>query len=114
MPLHRRETAEAELEEDLYASIGSDTSALKYWLREQELRGDEAAALVHDELFLAGNTKQNLIIFRSTWLEPEVHPLMHPSIDTDEHPVTAECKNRCVCILADPWHSPKTANAQRR
>jgi glutamate decarboxylase len=115
MPLHSRETIRAELEADIYGSVASDAPVPKYRLREQELRPDEAAALVRDELFLDGNAKQNLATFCSTWLDSEVHQLMDLSIDKnmidkDEYPATAEIENRCVHILADLWRSPKAAN----
>ena len=115
MPIHSRETIRTELEADIYGSIASDTPVPKYRMREQELRPDEAAALVRDELFLDGNAKQNLATFCSTWLDPEVHRLMDASInknmiDKDEYPATAELENRCVHMLAELWRSPKAAD----
>ncbi|KIZ46656.1 glutamate decarboxylase, partial [Rhodopseudomonas palustris] len=115
MPLHSREAIRAELENDIYGSVVSNTPVPKYRLGEHELRPDEATALVKDELLLDGNAKQNLATFCSTWLDSEVHQLMDLSIDKnmidkDEYPATAELENRCVHMLADLWHSPKAAN----
>ena len=62
--------------------------------------------LVHDELMLDGNARQNLATFCQTWEEPEVHKLMDECIDKnmvdkDEYPQTAEIEARCVHMLAD-------------
>ncbi len=70
--------------------------------------------LVHDELYLDGNARQNLATFCQTWEEDEVHRLMDLSIDKnmidkDEYPQTAELESRCVHMLADLWHSPDAA-----
>ena len=73
--------------------------------------------LVHDELLLDGNARQNLATFCQTWVEPEVHKLMDECIDKnmidkDEYPQTAEIESRCVRMLADLWNSPDAANTQ--
>ncbi len=52
MPLHSRDAIRAELENDIYGSVVSDTPVPKYRLGERELRPDEATALVKDELLL--------------------------------------------------------------
>ena len=78
---------------------------------------ERAAAyqLVHDELLLDGNSRQNLATFCQTWVEPEVRQLMEECldknmIDKDEYPQTAELESRCVRMLADLWHSPDAAS----
>ena len=63
---------------------------------------------------LDGNAKQNLATFCQTDVDKEIHELLARSIDKnmidkDEYPQTAEIENRCVHILADLWHSPKSA-----
>lgn len=68
--------------------------------------------LLHDELLLDGNAKQNLTTFCSTWLEPKIHRLMDDSItknlvDKDEYPQSAAIELRCIHMLADLWHSPQ-------
>ncbi len=74
-----------------------------------------AYALIHDELLLDGNSRQNLATFCTTWIEPEALTLMAECIDKnmcdkDEYPQTAEIESRCVHILADLWNSPDGAN----
>ena len=119
MPLHDRAHARAHvrpaLDADIYGTAAADVSVPKYELSTHEMRPDVAHALVHDELFLDGNARQNLATFCQTWLDPEVHALMDLSIDKnmidkDEYPATAELESRCVHILADLWHSPHAAN----
>ena len=70
--------------------------------------------MVHDELYLDGNARQNLATFCQTWEEDEVHKLMDLSIDKnmidkDEYPQSAELESRCIHMLADLWHSPAAA-----
>ncbi len=81
-------------------------------------QGIERAAayqLVHDELLLDGNSRQNLATFCQTWVESEVKQLMDECldkniIDKDEYPQMAELEARCVRMLADLWSSPDAAN----
>lgn len=70
--------------------------------------------VVHDELYLDGNARQNLATFCQTFEEDEVHRLMDLSIDKnmidkDEYPQTAAIENYCVHMLADLWNSPDAA-----
>ncbi len=67
--------------------------------------------LIHDELILDGNSRQNLATFVTTWMEPEARTLMSECfdknmIDKDEYPQTAEIESRCVNMLSSLWHSP--------
>ncbi len=115
MPLHDRDSIRNLLETDIYGTHAAATAAPKFKLGKNELPPDVAQATVRDELFLDGNSRQNLSTFCSTWLDPQVHELMDLSIDKnmidkDEYPATAEIENRCVNILADLWHSPAAAN----
>ena len=75
----------------------------------------DAFQVVHDELMLDGNSRQNLATFCQTWEEPEVHALMDlcidkNMIDKDEYPQTAELERRCVHMLADLWNAPDAKN----
>jgi glutamate decarboxylase len=79
---------------------------------------DRSAAyqVVHDELLLDGNSRQNLATFCQTWIEPEVSQLMTECldkniVDKDEYPQIAELESRCVRILADLWNSPQASTA---
>ncbi|HLK67972.1 MAG TPA: glutamate decarboxylase [Bryobacteraceae bacterium] len=74
-----------------------------------------AYQLVHDQLLLDGNSRQNLATFCQTWVEPEISQLMHECldknmVDRDEYPQMAELESRCVRMLADLWNSPDAAN----
>jgi glutamate decarboxylase len=87
----------------------------KYKFPADEQDPRHAYAVVHDELMLDGNSRQNLATFCQTWAEPEVHKLMDECIDKnmvdkDEYPQTAEIEARCVHMLADLWNSPSAAN----
>jgi glutamate decarboxylase len=71
--------------------------------------------VVHDELLLDGNSRQNLATFCQTWIEPEISQLMTECldkniIDKDEYPQMAELESRCIHMLADLWNSPKAAS----
>ncbi|MFC4005211.1 glutamate decarboxylase [Prauserella oleivorans] len=72
-----------------------------------------AYQIVHDELMLDGNARLNLATFVTTWMEPGAERLMAECfdknmIDKDEYPRTAALEQRCVRILADLWHAPRT------
>jgi glutamate decarboxylase len=70
-----------------------------------------AYQLVHDELLLDGNSRQNLATFCQTWVEPQVRKLMDECldknmVDKDEYPQTTEIESRCIRMLSDIWNSP--------
>ncbi len=82
-------------DDDLYASTGQDAGIPKSSFPARGRPARSAYALVHDELMLDGNARQNLATFCQTWEEPEVHRLMDECIDKnmvdkDEYPQTAE------------------------
>ena len=110
MPLHRQSPPGTSADEDVYAMHASGIAPKsRFPAREREAR--QAYALVHDELMLDGNARQNLATFCQTWEEPEIHRLMDECIDKnmvdkDEYPQTAEIEARCVRMLADLWHAP--------
>ena len=88
----------------------------KHRIPDHECRPEEAYQIVHDELYLDGNARQNLATFVQTWEDEQVHKLMDLSInknmiDKDEYPQTAEIENRCVRMIADLWNSPDPANS---
>jgi glutamate decarboxylase len=81
-----------------------------------EMSSAAAYQIIHDELMLDGNARQNLATFVTTWMEPEVGRLMEEClpknmIDKDEYPQTAEIEHRCVSMLADLWHAPDPSRA---
>ena len=111
MPLHKIARAGDPGTDDVYATPASDQRVAKYRLPDHTSSAQEIYNLVHDELLLDGNSRQNLATFCTTWAEPEAHRLMDESldknmIDKDEYPQTAEIENRCVHMIADLWHAP--------
>ncbi|MFI2640689.1 glutamate decarboxylase [Streptomyces sp. NPDC018610] len=83
----------------------------RYAMPDGEMEPATAYQVVHDELMLDGNARQNLATFVSTWAEPEARRLMDECaeknmIDKDEYPQTAELETRCVHMLARLWHAP--------
>ncbi|UXY17862.1 glutamate decarboxylase [Streptomyces cynarae] len=82
----------------------------RYAMPDGEMEPDTAYQVVHDELMLDGNARQNLATFVSTWAEPQARRLMAECaeknmIDKDEYPQTAELETRCVHMLARLWHA---------
>ena len=115
MPLHSKEDIRANLLDDVYALADLSVSMPKYKMPENEHEPRHAYSVVHDELMLDGNSRQNLATFCQTWLDPEIHTLMDECadknmIDKDEYPQSAELESRCVHMLADLWNSPDAAN----
>lgn len=111
MQLHNKDSVRDHTEDDVYASADLSVSMPKYRFPEAEQDPRHAYSVVHDELMLDGNSRQNLATFCQTWEEPEVHKLMDECmdknmVDKDEYPQTAEIEGRCVRMLADLWNSP--------
>ncbi|GAF92384.1 unnamed protein product, partial [marine sediment metagenome] len=115
MALHERDKVRANLLDDVFASADLSIRMPKYKFPEDEHNPRHVYQIVHDELMLDGNSRQNLATFCTTWAEPEAHRLMDECIDKnmidkDEYPQTAEIESRCVHMLADLWNSPEAAN----
>ncbi len=115
MALHEKDTIRHQLLDDIYASSDLSVSMPKYKFPDTEHAPRHVYQVVHDELMLDGNSRQNLATFCQTWAEPEVHQLMDECldknmIDKDEYPQTAELEARCVHMLADLWNSPDAHN----
>jgi len=115
MPLHSKDTVRDDLLDDVYSSADLSLSMPKYKMPEQEHDPRHAYQVIHDELMMDGNSRQNLATFCQTWVEDEVHKLMDECIDKnmidkDEYPQTAELEARCVHMLADLWNSPDAEN----
>ena len=111
MALHDKDSRQGNIDDAVYASVDLSVSMPKYKFPQTEREPRHAYAVVHDELMLDGNARQNLATFCQTWEEPEIHQLMDECIDKnmidkDEYPQTAEIEARCVHMLADLWHSP--------
>ena len=115
MALHAKNKVRENLLDDIYSSHDLSIRTPKYKFPDDERNPRHVYQIVHDELMLDGNSRQNLATFCSTWLEPEVRQLMDECIDKnmidkDEYPQTAELERRCVNMLADLWNSPDAAN----
>lgn len=116
MALHEKKNIRSNTKDDVYASANLAARISKYKFPSEEESPRNAYEIVHDELMLDGNARQNLCTFCQTWLDPEIHKLMDECIDKnmidkDEYPQTAEIEARCVRMLADLWNSPDVANA---
>ena len=109
----KRGTEESETRpiSPMFSQPGSTESVPRWKLAQEEMLPDTAYQLVHDEMFLDGNARQNLATFVSTWMEPQADKLYAETydknmIEKDEYPQTAAIEQRCVRILADLWNSP--------
>jgi len=111
MPLHTKSSLIGDLNDEVFAAPGAATVLPKFKFPDEEQPAREVYQLVHDELMLDGNARQNLATFCQTWEEPEVHRLMDECldknmVDKDEYPQTAAIEERCVHMLADLWNAP--------
>lgn len=102
-------------DDEIFGSLAAEVSLPKYKFPTAEAEPRRVYQLVHDELLLDGNARQNLATFCQTWEEPEVHRLMNECldknmVDKDEYPQTAALEERCVHMLADLWNSPAAAD----
>ena len=85
-------------------------------LAERGLGLEAAYEVISSELLLDGSARLNLATFVTTWMPSQADRLMAQTveknmIDKDEYPQTAEIESRCVEILADLWHAPKSEKA---
>ena len=117
MAVHSSEEILSHLDQRPSATSFLPHAIPKYRFPVAETTSAAAYQLVHDELLLDGNSRQNLATFCQTWVEPEVRKLMDECIDKnlidkDEYPQMAEIESRCVHMLADLWNSPEAANTQ--
>ncbi|MFM7448703.1 MAG: glutamate decarboxylase [Leptolyngbyaceae cyanobacterium] len=115
MALHIQQNNPASDLDPIFGTALAATVAPTAKFPETEGRPDVVYQLVHDELFLDGNARQNLATFCQTWENEELHKLMDLSIsknmiDKDEYPQTAEIESRCVKMLADLWNSQPHEN----
>jgi glutamate decarboxylase len=116
MPLHRAKHGQVAKLVNLHGLEDEADEIPKLKMPVHGMSPSSAYNLIHDELLLDGNSRQNLATFCTTWVEPEVRRLMDENIDKnmvdkDEYPQTAEIENRCVHILADLWNAPSAGEA---
>ncbi len=96
----------------LFTQPGSMESVPRWTLPQDEMPPETAYQIVHDEILLDGNARQNLATFVTTWMEPQADRLYAETydknmVDKDEYPQTAAIEQRCVHILAHLWNSPE-------
>ncbi|MCK5818335.1 MAG: glutamate decarboxylase [Psychromonas sp.] len=94
----------------IYAARKMTNSIPKHHIPEQSTAPETIYNVIHDELILDGQSRQNLATFVTTWMEPEATRLMSECfdknmIDKDEYPQTAEIERRCVNMLAGLWNA---------
>ena len=111
-----KSTSASPSDDPRFGSRGMSDVAASHTFPANEMRGDDAYQLVHDELYLDGNARQNLATFVQTWEDPWVHKLMDESInknwiDKEEYPQSAAISLRCVSMIADLWNAPKGSAA---
>lgn len=116
MALQSRDVSRSEPVEDTFKHSFLSKPAPRDKFPRTESEPGAAYQLVHDELLLDGNSRQNLATFCQTWVEPEIRKLMDECldkniIDKDEYPQMAELESRCVRMLADLWNSPDASRA---
>jgi glutamate decarboxylase len=114
MALHRKKDVLTHRDGHVFGTGFLPNPLPKYQVPQDETEPAAAYQLVHDELLLDGNSRQNVATFCQTWLEPEVRKLMDECIDKnmidkDEYPQMAELESRCVHMIADLWHAPHSA-----
>jgi glutamate decarboxylase len=95
----------------LFARAG-ETTIPRWRIPDGEMLPDTAYQIIHDEILLDGNARQNLATFVTTWMEPQASKLYTEAfdknmIDKDEYPQTAAIEERCIHILADLWNAPE-------
>jgi glutamate decarboxylase len=104
-----------KLLDDVYCSSDVTVKVPKYRFPDKEQHPRHIYQIVHDELMLDGNARQNLATFCQTWVDEEIHTLMNECIDKnmidkDEYPQCAELEARCVHMLAGLWHASHAEN----
>lgn len=115
MALHSKDDISANLDDKVFGTSFLPHPLPKYRIPKDQTPSAAAYQLVHDELLLDGNSRQNVATFCQTWVEPEIRKLMDECIDKnmidkDEYPQMAELESRCVHMVADLWNSPDAAN----
>jgi glutamate decarboxylase len=109
---HRRTNTDDEISVNPLFAREEEETIPRWRIPEGEMLPDSAYQVIHDELLLDGNARQNLATFVTTWMEPQADKLYAEAfdknmIDKDEYPQTASIEERCVHMLADLWNSPE-------
>ncbi len=114
MALHSSEFEEIErlVIAPLYARPRAVEGMPSLVIPEDGMDAPVAYNLIHDELMLDGNSRQNLATFVTTYMDNEAKLLFAETsdknmIDKDEYPQTAEIEARCVRMIARLWNCPE-------
>jgi glutamate decarboxylase len=108
---HRGASASDEISVNPLFARRSEHAIPRWRLPDDEMLPETAYQIIHDELFLDGNARQNFATFVTTWMEPEATQLYLEAfdknmIDKDEYPQTAAIEERCIHVLSDLWNAP--------
>jgi glutamate decarboxylase len=108
---HRGDSASDEVSVNPLFARRAENTIPRWRIPDDEMLPETAHQIIHDELFLDGNARQNLATFVTTWMEPEATQLYMEAfdknmIDKDEYPQTAAIEERCLHILSDLWSAP--------
>ena len=112
MSLSHYSPNEEETISPAFASRGMAGEMPKHLIPKKSLPPETAYQIIHDELFMDGNARQNLATFVTTWMDSKAEKLMAECfdknmIDKDEYPQTAEIESRCVNMISELWHAAK-------
>jgi hypothetical protein len=77
MPLHRKHDRLKRGSEGVIAPGGGSPTVPKFKIPRDELSARTAYSLIHDELLLDGNARQNLATFCTTTVDPEMQKRNH-------------------------------------
>ena len=99
---------------DPLAVAGAASGVAKHSIPTEEMDPRTVYQLIHDELLLDGNARQNMATFVTTWMNEYANRLFAEnvgknSIDKDEYPQTAEIERRCVNMVANLWNAGPNA-----
>ncbi|MYS87311.1 glutamate decarboxylase [Embleya scabrispora] len=95
----------------VFARPGEAIAVERFRMPIGEMLPETAYRIVHDEMMLDGNSRQNLATFVGTWMDEHADRLYADSvdknmIDKDEYPHTATIEDRCWKMLAELWNAP--------
>ena len=108
---HRGPAASDEISVNPLFARRAESAIPRWTIPDNGMLPETAYQIIHDELLLDGNARQNLATFVTTWMEPEATQLFTESldknmVDKDEYPQTAAIEERCLHVLADLWNAP--------
>jgi glutamate decarboxylase len=108
---HRGDDASDEISVNPLFARRAESAIPRWRIPDDEMLPETAYQIIHDELLLDGNARQNLATFVTTWMEPQATQLYAEAfdknlVDKDEYPQTAAIEERCLHVLADLWNAP--------